>query len=311
MSTTSIIVPVYNAEKYLCEAVDSVLAQTSADWQLILVDDGSTDSSSDICDHYAAQDSRIVVVHIPNGGQSYARNRGLEIAEGEWIAFLDADDCMHPDLLKTLYSIATETGGDVVGARHYEGDEFYYPTSAQSKFVTLSPSAAIETTLYQRRGLTSGLWGKIYRRELFDGVRFVEGLYYEDLEIIFRIYERAAKLSFSDAELYFYRQHSQSFIHSWNSRRLDVLTVVDGIEKRMAELHPELLSAARDRKLSANFNIFNLATKNGERATADRCWKVIKKYRCSDLFNPKIRLKNRLGILASYLGRWAYTKLFL
>ncbi len=307
MSITSIIVPVYNAEAYLCEAIDSVLAQTCSDWQLILVDDGSTDSSPEICDRYAASDSRISVVHIPNGGLSYARNNGLKLAKGKWVSFLDADDKLHPEFLEILSEIARNNDCEIVGAWHTNNDF----TTAAYTLTLWTPTEAILATLYQCSHLTNSAWGKLFDKKLFDNIKFTEGLYYEDLDIFYRLYEQTSRIAYIDAKLYFYRQHSGSIIHQWNARRLDVLKVVDNLEQYMAAHHPQLLPAARDRKLSANFNIYNLATQQGELSVANRCWEVIRQYRGADFLNPKIRLKNRIGILASYLGRRLYNKLFL
>ena len=304
MSVVSIIVPVYNASKYLHEAIDSVFAQTYEDWQLILVDDGSTDSSAKICDHYAATDSRIVVVHIQNGGQSYARNRGLDLVRSEWVTFLDADDRLHPVFLSLLLNVARESGSEIVATAHTES---VFRLADKYKVTSFTPEQAIEATLYQRSKLTCSPCGKIFKKSFFDDVKFSEGLYYEDLDCFYRLFEQSNSVTFVDAQLYFYRQHSESFIHKWDTRRLDVLKVVDELERYIAEHHSTLLPAARDRKLSANFNMFNLSARHNEVEFANRCWSVIKQYRFKDFLNPKIRLKNRLGIIASYLGRRIYT----
>ena len=110
----SIIVPVYNTEKYLRRCIDSVLAQTYQDFELLLIDDGSKDSSGAICDEYAAQDARVRVFHKENGGVSSARNVGLDNARGEWITFVDADDWIESDMLELLLRKGEETGADIV-----------------------------------------------------------------------------------------------------------------------------------------------------------------------------------------------------
>ena len=109
----SIIVPVYNTERFLNRCIDSVLAQTYSDWELLLVDDGSTDSSGSICDEYATQDSRIRVFHKENGGVSSARNLGLDYARGEWITFVDSDDYIAPDMIEKLYETQKRNNADI------------------------------------------------------------------------------------------------------------------------------------------------------------------------------------------------------
>ena len=109
MPKISVIVPVYNVEKYLCECIDSILTQTFTDFELILVDDGSQDNSGKICDEYANKDHRITVIHQENQGQASARNNALAIAKGEWVHFVDSDDLIHPQMLEILYATVDET----------------------------------------------------------------------------------------------------------------------------------------------------------------------------------------------------------
>ena len=116
----SIIVPAYNAERWLPAAVRSVLAQTEQDWELVLVDDGSTDATPGLCDRYAASDARIRVEHTPNAGVSAARNHGLKLCRGQWILFLDADDVLHPDMLRIMLDAATRHKVDMVSCATYQ-----------------------------------------------------------------------------------------------------------------------------------------------------------------------------------------------
>ena len=126
--TLSVIVPIYNIEKFLPCCIDSVLAQKFTDWELILVDDGSKDSSSSICDAYAAKDDRIRVIHKSNGGLTSARNAGLAIASGEWIMHLDGDDWVEPDMLDVLLRKAEVTDSEIV----FGDIEFNYPDHAEN-----------------------------------------------------------------------------------------------------------------------------------------------------------------------------------
>ncbi len=307
MATVSIVIPVYNAEKYLHEAIDSVLAQTFGDWQLVLVDDGSTDSSSEICDLYAEKDSRIEVVHVKNGGVSRARNIGINQSISQYITFIDADDILHHRALEYLVNTIELNDCGIAGVES-TSDEHQISKATENFSVSILPSeTATEQTLYQTSKLDCSVWGKLYKRSLFKNNHFSEGERYEDLDIFYRLCLSADKVALINTELYFYRQHSESFVHKWDHRRLDVLTVVNRMENYIAEHHPNLLPAAKDRKLSANFNMFNLAVQHGEDEVANKCWSVIKKYRWEDFKNPKIRLKNRIGILASYLGRTIYS----
>lgn len=297
----SVVVPVYNGEKYLRECLDSVLAQSFSDWEMIVVDDGSTDASGCIADEYASRDNRISVLHIPNGGMSVARNIGIDSARGEYVYFLDSDDIVHPEAFRVLLSSFKDCGVDmaVAGA---EISEFFHPVVINRfKFQILSPEKAVKDSLYQK-GVLHAPWGKLYKRSILDKVRFTKDLCYEDLDFFYRYCLKCDRVAYCRLPLYFYRQHNESIMHTWKAQRLDVLRVVDEIESFMAVNHPTLLFAARDRKLSANFNIFLLARKHGEYEVAQGCWQVVRKYRFKSLVDSNVRIKNKVGILLSYLG---------
>lgn len=299
----SIIVPVYNREDYLCECVDSVLAQTFSDWELVIVDDGSTDSSGEIADRYAASDSRIKVCHTQNGGLSCARNKGIDISAGEYISFLDADDALHPQALQIMTEVLEHSSADIFTAGMHRG---YHPAFRQIGIydtVYMSPAEAIESSLYQDGKLLHSAWGKIYKRKIFTHQRFTPGIFYEDLDFFYRACDECELIAVSSCHLYFYRDTPDSITNVWKDKRLDVLYAVDRIESYMAHKHPALLPAARDRKLSANFNIFILASANDRPDIAELCWSVVKNYRLGSLKDPHVRLKNKAGILLSYLGR--------
>lgn len=300
---TSVIVPVYNTEKYLGECVGSILAQTDGDFELILVDDGSSDSSGELCDKLAASDSRIMVVHKENGGLSSARNAGLKVASAQRISFVDSDDMLHPLALEIFNTIMDESGADIVRGGYFfaKSCRFGDIPSKEIDLKLLSPFDAVEATLYQT--YDNSACSRLYRRDLMDSEEwFVPGLYYEDLQFFYRAYLKAKKIAMFDEKVYFYRSNGESFLHRWSEHRLDVLRVVDEIENFAATSSPELLAAARDRKFSASYNIFLLAGANGRPDVAARCWKIVRKYAPHILRDNRSRRKNRLGALLSYLG---------
>ncbi len=309
----SVIVPVYNVAKYLPRCIDSILSQTYSNLEIILVDDGSTDESGAICDKYAKTDTRIQVLHKENGGQSSARNKGLDIASGEFIAFVDADDWVAINYIEVMYLNLTKFNADISVISYLKVKEHFSPTLSERKYsaILFNPIEATEATLYQQK-LDSGVWCKLFHRNLFNELRFVNGILYEDLDIIPRIYLSAKKIVLSNAKLYYYYTRSNSSINTFSTRRLDVLDVTDRIEDYMAKQCPMLLKAAQDRKLSANFNMLMLLAKNGysDSNHSHRCWQNIKSLRWQSLCNKNVRLKNKIGILASYLGK-AFTQKLL
>lgn len=302
----SIIVPVYKVEKYLRQCVESVLAQTYSCWELILVDDGSPDSSGRIADEFARRDSRVRVIHQKNAGPSAARNAGLDSANGELITFIDSDDIISPEYLSALLMMLQTTGADIATVAQSR----FSAVPAPGRFVAsqvkvLRAEKAVERMLYQTGEPNASAASKLYRRRLLDDFRFREGIYYEDLDIAYRLMLKARKVAVAPARLYYYRRTPGSILSEFRRERLDVLDVTARMEPWLRKNgHAALIKAARSRVLSAAFNMFCLLKRNDPTLSqaSNRCWLTITAYRGECLLNPKVRLKNKLGILASYLG---------
>ena len=268
----SIIVPAYNAEKYLDACLESILTQDAC-MEVIVVDDGSTDSTYDIAVRHGVK-----AIRQPNKGLSSARNTGLDNASGKWVLFVDADDCLMPRAI---------------------------PASSSTPLVFASNWIS-STTLYQTSpdSINNSVCGKLYASRLFTGERFTEGLYYEDLDIFYRIYRHVDRIAVINVPVYFYRTNHGSILHRFDRRRLDALKVTERMENDIAA---PLKKAARDRRLSANFNAFALITANDHDGIytreADMCWSVIRELRMSSLLNPRVRAKNKAGIILSFFGK--------
>lgn len=301
----SVIIPAYNAQEYLRDCLESVLAQSFQDYEVIVVNDGSTDRTLAIAERYAEKDSRIRVLTTSNQGVSCARNHGIDMAKGEWITFLDSDDGLCQAALEKLLSVASHHGCSIVKGE-WTRNACCKNSAHSGSASVLSADRAIEMLLYQTKSHSSS-WATLYRRELFECVRFTPGLWYEDLELFYRVFLQADSIAFIPDVVYFYRDNPSSFLNRFSPRRLDALAVTESIENYMRLHKPELLSAARDRRLSANFNIFALMMlKTGADEYVEpkrRCWELVKAYRRECLLNGKTRLKNKLGSLISYLGR--------
>lgn len=313
----SIIVPAYNAERWLPAAVRSVLAQTEQDWELVLVDDGSTDATPGLCDGYVASDARIRVEHTPNAGVSAARNRGLKLCRGQWILFLDADDVMHPDMLRIMLDAAIRHKAEMVSCATYqfhtlrqESEWLDAPVRTPVKERILTSEDAILEAYYQTSQLNVSVWAKLYSRSVWHSQRFYDGRY-EDLEIAGKLMESANRIVCVDAPLYGYRQNPDSYMHRFTLQRLDVLKVTEQLEAWGESRSPEIHRAVRDRRISANFNIFMLSELAARRGDITRrqardiqagCYAQIRRLRRNSIFNSKSRLKNRIGALISLLG---------
>ena len=195
--------PIYNVEQYLAKCLTSIKEQTFSNFEAILVDDGSPDNCGKICDAFAAYDTRFHVIHQKNGGLSNARNNGLAIAQGEYIGFVDSDDYIATDMYEKLYKEARRTGVDIVVCDHFRvAHDKPVPHTSFEKNKALTPQETIQ--LLADDGLTSYIWSKLYKKELFEEVKFIEGYNFEDLAILHELVHRAKKIAYLHECLYYY-----------------------------------------------------------------------------------------------------------
>lgn len=208
----SVIIPVYNSAPYLAQCLDSVLLQTYHDLEIICIDDGSTDASADILKEYAQKDPRILVVHQANSGVSVARNAGLDRASGEFIAFVDSDDEMEPDLYEVLVSLIREEQADIAhcGYRRVCLDGSRKDVQGTGCRLSQDSLEAAECLLAGRH-FTGGLWNKLYRRALFGELRFDPALKInEDVLMNCQLFCRAQRIVFWDVPKYYYFERPNS-----------------------------------------------------------------------------------------------------
>lgn len=214
----SVIVPVYNSEKYLGACVDSILNQTYQNLELILVDDGSTDASGSICDGYAANDSRVRVIHKENGGNGDARNAGLAIARGQWITMSDNDDIFHKRQIEVLLAVAADKGADIAVGSYRPFDvnglpkEDAVPDNFLDSAELLSDRHLFDDGFIRRRSMILTVpWSKICRREMYDGVRYPKKSRHDDTWTTWKLYENAKKAAFIPIPLHYWRDDPNSF----------------------------------------------------------------------------------------------------
>ncbi len=324
MELITIVVPAFNAAPWIAECLDSILAQSFDDWQAIIVDDGSTDATADIAAEYALRDKRIRLMSRPNGGPSAARNTALDAVCTEYVTFVDADDILHPEALQRLMDLADSHPDISAVACWYTTHHFDTSKSLpEARPRILSAHDAIIATLRRRPYHEPMSCAKAFRTNLFDGLRYTEGRRYEDLDIFYKLYWRAGAIVHDTAPIYFYRQHTASFVHRWDSHRADVLNVTDDIVTWSKGLgDAKLVNAAMDRRLSARFNILVTAARTlraaqrdaiptdtdptqaataydvaALQATMARCRKDIAADRRRALWDIHTRLRNRLALL--------------
>lgn len=219
----SVIIPVYKAEPYLSACVESVLAQTWKNFEIILVDDGSPDNCPRICDEFAARDSRIRVIHKENGGVSSARNAGIEAAKGEYLAFLDSDDLWTPVFLERLYAALTKTGADLAVClfRRFQGEPpEALPAAVETE--ALSQWEAFGCLFSLRNENMVAPPNKLYKRVIFDSIRYPLGMIHEDEAVIHEIIGCAQKVAWVEEAHYLYRETPNSIMTArFSLKRLD------------------------------------------------------------------------------------------
>lgn len=298
----SVIVPIYNVEKYLDKCVQSILAQTYTNLEIFLVDDGSPDRCAEMCDEYARQDSRIKVIHKPNGGLSDARNVAIDVAAGEWITFVDSDDYISDDYIEVLYDLAVGNGAlcSVVQPSMFsEGD--VPKRNNENGFVVMDKLDAISAMFYQTR-LDTSAWGKLYHRSLFStGIRYPKGYLFEDNPTTFRLLYHSDKVAVSEKQLYYYLLRENSIEGAdFTPVKLDQGIEILRMLQKYTEITRQVESAYKCKLASLAFHFIMKMPKDYRRK--EELWKYVRDNRWSVIFDHKARMKTRVACALSYLG---------
>ncbi len=290
----TVIMPVYNVLSLLPEAVESVLRQTCPDWELILIDDGSTDGSGAACDRYAASDPRIRVIHQENGGLSAARNTGLSAAAGKYLQFLDSDDWLEPDALEVLLQTASDTGADMV----IFDAQYEWPDHSMHERSSLAPGIYTPEFILEKLSVPSippYACNKFCLRSLYDGVLFPPGEKWEDVPTVIRPVSRAGAIAVIDRPLYHYRQREDAItkqairdgsMHKWKflqyAKRYDFLRAN----------YPQIAPAARGALVSNGINYCAYCLRGrDQKAERQRVLRLLRSREMgSGPLSPRIRL---------------------
>lgn len=314
----SVIVPVYNVERYVGECVDSILTQSYRDIEVILVDDGSTDSSGAICDGFASEESRVVVFHKENGGLSDARNFGLARSHGEWISFVDSDDWVSPVFIESLLKAALDSGCDIAaipfGKQFKDGEGCGLTDSIPVKPVKhLAAHDVQRLMLYQV--LDTGAQWRLYRRELLGVDPFPVGMYYEDLASIYRIIHRVDQVAVCDCRnLYAYRMRRDSIIRQdfRHIKAESALLIAKQLYGDISSWYPDLSAAAASRCFSLCRMVYGqvpIDSDASEQVKADRAalWGVVAKFRATVLGDSAARKRERLAAAIACFGETPFS----
>lgn len=228
MALVSVIVPIYNVEEYLHQCIDSIIQQTYYNLEILLVDDGSSDNSGVIAEDYANSDNRIKVYHKKNGGLSDARNYGIDHANGDYFTFVDSDDFIVPKMIENMVIIAEKELADIVECRNCRcssEDTIFSVSIPDGKINTRILSGNDRMRLFlSPTGIKTTAWAKLYKRELFNNVRFPVGKYHEDVFTTYKLIDLASRVALTDFVGYVYRNNKNSITKStFNIKRLDAI----------------------------------------------------------------------------------------
>ena len=291
----SIVVPVYNTAAYLEKCIDSILNQTYKNLEIILVDDGSTDNSGNICDEYKAKDNRVIVIHQANSGVSSARNIALDIAKGEYISFVDSDDWIEADMYKELLQQLLVEESDIAMCGYYYDDgsviekkDFCY------KSIHLTNEEAMAACLSRKNNMFCAVWATLIRKKLFDQVYFPTDIFVkEDAVTLMAVMKNANNVVYMSRKFYHYVQNNNSALHKRNTRYWTFLKahdVLTDILKNNSKMVKDALS-----KSVIRYDIRNAieASDNGNLVDElyRRLYKNMRKhFRLSVIFSLKINI---------------------
>lgn len=303
----SIIVPVYNVEKYICKCLDSITKQSYKNLQIIVVDDGSTDDSGKICDEYLQKDSRIQVVHKENGGLSDARNVGMKLAEGEYIGFVDGDDYIEIEMYERLYELCEDLGADIAVANIRQiYSDFIVELPKYNRF----QCSGLEAVRRHLSGdgqyhLVNAVWNKLYRRTLLNGLEFPKGRNYEDICYTVAVLLKCKSVACAGETLYNYFVEREGSIMNHGIKENHALDAVLNCEDRTEILKvngiKELLLLGYDNYLNQVLLSFHRIW-NSEfiydksSYVEDLCRRLNKMY--TELSEDRLRYKARVVYLA-------------
>lgn len=256
----SVIVPVYNVELYLKECVNSIISQTYRNLEIIMVDDGSTDKSGNICDTF--EDTRIKVYHKQNGGLSDARNFGLKVSTGDYVLFVDSDDYLDLNMIKVLVDNAINYKVDIsiCGFSKYYNETKILKCSNETDNYKIDNLRKIEY-LYDFHHYGVGVWNKLFKKDLLENIFFPVGKVSEDYFVMYKIFYRAKNVYFTGQSLYFYRQRENSITKS-KKTRFDVLEALNNYVDFAKNKEPSLLNSAIHASVFSWLGIYNTILNN-------------------------------------------------
>ncbi len=309
MDLISIIIPIYNVLEYLERCINSVISQTYTELEVILVDDGSTDGSGQICNKYEKKDKRIKVIHKKNGGLSDARNAGLDIMNGSYVFFVDSDDYLKENCIEVLKKALDESNADIaVGGYYMRFENGYCETVGADNKILLFDTYDAVRDLLNMDHIKQNAWGKLFNKNLFEIIRFPDGKLYEDLAVIFNIILAADKTVYVGSALYNYEIRVNSIMQSpFSAKQFVEVSIADAAMDLVEDKYPDLCDLTAGRRIYSYcktlHRILNSTNKNDYKIMQDEAISKIKRYASKALKSNRTSRALKIKIISIYAGR--------
>ena len=294
----SIIVPVYNVEKYLNRCIDSIINQTYKNIEIILVDDGSTDDSGKICDEYLIKEPRVKVLHKSNGGLSSARNAGIDICKGRYIGFVDSDDWIESTMYEILYKKMIYFDADIIDCGYWKEYVNISSKISSDKEIVYCGKNLVEAC-YLSKVSKPEVWCKLYKRYIFDSVKFPLNKYYEDAFIFIPTLTLIKKIVIIPSCLYHYRQRKSAITKNiFNDKHLDVIELHENEYQYIKKHMPNCIEQNRVYKiLGIKELLFKLLNANKKIGSVKNLQEEIKKNFFFILKTNKLKFKEKISLI--------------
>lgn len=305
----TVIIPAYNTAEFLSECIDSVLAQTYTNLEIIIVDDGSTDETGSVARSYTTNDSRTHLISITHQGLSTARNTGIEKAAGEFLFFLDSDDTIHPHTIAALIESYNATGAELIATPLTRQNPRSRIETLETILRELSTPEALQQLLYSTNfEFPPSVCAKLFKATLFEGIRFPIISIGEDLAVTFRLVAKANKTAIVNPPLYFYRlRQGSATLSEFNPDRVTLLNFTAEQIAFMEAHFPDLTAGAKFRHFVTALRAFRDAPLEQGSLTShhQRAWRELKMVRFTVLRDSRVASGTRLYALLSYFGATA------
>ncbi len=301
----SVIVPVYNVEKWLNKCVDSILAQTYKNIELILVDDGSPDRCGEICDSYAEKDARVKVIHQENARQGAARNSGLDIAKGDYIGFVDSDDYIAPDMYEEMLSKMEEHNADMAVCGFYNISPYRAVAGSTHDGVLVMDNREAMKTYYSTNLIHCTVWNKLYKRELWEDLRFPEKIFREDEYIFYKVLTKSKRtVHIGDAKYYYNIREGSSEHGRFDDRYMISIESIDRQLSFVEGNYPELRESVMNGCVRVRYSLIEMMVLSGGVKKYEKEYREMKEFLKKNK-EMAMRLEKRISRFIKY-GRIAF-----